>query len=686
MKKLKTTEDWVWFYFNHGFGVLPLKQRAKTPNILEWKSYEFSRADKKIVQGWLNDGLFENIGVQCGIASKGLCVIDLDSQKIIKDLNIKLDSIINSGCWVSTTGRGYHLWTLNSDEPGNTVLDGEIHADFKTTGYIVVPPSIHPTGKHYEFINKSFNELKPMKSRMVFEDMRKKLRKLYKIKDVKAEDIDDKENIKAKCISKLLDGVKKGSRDISAFALSQFYYKIKKLDKEAVYAVVREWNEKNRPPLKNDEIEKCINSGIVFDGQTGCRKLRSLRLCPYEYIKECSFLYPDGYKEPEIELDLSKPPENLAEIHERLRKWLFIDDTNRIDLILAAMLSNKEKESKPLWIFIIGQSGDSKSEILTGFKGYPDVIILDRITANTFATGKTHKGKKLPDLGQKLDNSSHIILFSDLACLKSVNKNDKDEIWGQLRELYDGRINKITGNATEAIYNNCHVTLVACSTPDIRDEYSIHNNLGTRELCYEIEGRNESVDEKMLAAIKHLGHETEMKKEIAESVQGFITNREMDMSIQPDEKMLQWLMLKSKELAVMRASGRWEKVTGELAGVYSREVPTRLIQQLLLLYKAFYSLEKDYPIKKFKHIINNIVTASGDSIRQKLFMFFKKLGCDIEYTIEMLHEELNLGKRTIKRQCELLAAMNILDRRFTDETFGVNNNLEHRVCYYRFKR
>jgi len=680
----KSIEEWVWFYFNHGFGVLPIKEKSKKPNV-KWDQYQQKRADKDTVQKWLDDGLFKNIGVQCGTASNNLCIIDIDNKKVLTDLKLKTSSIIKDGCWVSSTSKGYHIWTLSIEEPGDTILDGDIHVDFKSTGYIVVPPSIHPSGKSYEFINKSFKSLKPMTSRKQYFEIQSGLRTLYEIDDISKDNIKPVENITAPCIVNLLDGVAEGTRDIAAFTLTQFYFKIKKIDEEATYAVMREWNKKNRPPLPLTDLYKCINQGINHKGKTGCSKLRMLKKCPFSDTSECYFLHPNTSKEAKINVSIDNPPTSRQELYERLRKWLYINndnDTFKIDLIVASILSNNARNSKPLWIFLIGKSGDAKSELLMGFNHYPDVIVLDRITANTLTTGKTHKGKKVPDLGETLQNSSHLLLFSDLACLKSINKNDKDEIWGQLRELYDGRLNKRTGNGTIALYDNCHVTLIACSTPDIRDEYSIHNVLGTRELCYEIESDPKDDVPKMMMAITHRGFESEMKKDIAEALQGFTSTRKFDETIEPDDELRDWILNECKELAILRASGRWEKGTGELAGEVTCEIPARLVQQLYLLYASLIAIDENYPIKRYKEIVENMVRASGDVVRQLLLNIFKS-NPSVYFSLKMLYEEVNVGKRTIKRQCELMTSLGILEREIRAEEVNSNTGLTSDIIYYR---
>ena len=52
----------------------------------------------------------------------------------------------------------------------------------------------------------------------------------------------------------------------------------------------------------------------------------------------------------------------------------------------------------------------------------------------------------------------------------------------------------------------------------------------------------------------------------------------------------------------------------------------------------------------------------------------------------MLHEQLLVGRKTIKSQCELLTVMGIFTRLIKVEYYGGNNNLEREVRYYVFEK
>lgn len=80
--------NWIWFYYDQGFSIIPLKEKEKRPNITSWKKYIQERPTKEEIQGWIDKKLFKNIGVVCGAVSDNLVVIDIDDKKIIEILNL----------------------------------------------------------------------------------------------------------------------------------------------------------------------------------------------------------------------------------------------------------------------------------------------------------------------------------------------------------------------------------------------------------------------------------------------------------------------------------------------------------------------------------------------------------------------------------------------------------------------
>ena len=160
-----------------------------------------------------------------------------------------------------------------------------------------------------------------------------------------------------------------------------------------------------------------------------------------------------------------------------------------------------------------------------------------------------------------------------------------------------------------------------------------------------------------------------MKKDLQEAVQSYLEHRTFNPKIVIEPELTEWIMKKCKELAVFRATASWERQTGELRAAVTIEVPTRVVQQMSLLYKSLMSLEANYPVEKFKSIIENIVKSSGDTARHTIFHFMKNYP-EHPFRVQDLHEELDIGNKTIKRQCEALVWLKYLRRICSDPDEG----------------
>jgi len=380
----------------------------------------------------------------------------------------------------------------------------------------------------------------------------------------------------------------------------------------------------------------------------------------------------------------------LENVYKTTEKYIYVNDRNRIDVILATAMSN-QLSGTPIWMFIVGNSGDWKSAFTCSLEGLDHIIKLDMITKNTLASGS--KGN---DLGYFLQNSSHILLFPDLASLMSSHTDEKNAIWGQMRNLYDGFINKRTGNDVHRKYENCHVTLIACTTQVIRDEILIHAQLGTRELMYDTATDTVDNNFKMDAAWKNEDIEQQMKDEISEAVHNFLTYRKIKNIAIPEE-IKSFIKQQANRLSILRAGGKTDRRYKELLNPVYPEVPTRVVKQFKRLYIALKSLDDNYPDEKVKEIISHIVNSSGNKVRQLILEFFEK-NPDVDYKISEIQHHVKLSRDAVKVQLETLWNLSIIDKEVREERIGgyvhtdsytqqeeIRGGRIEEVAYYRYR-
>jgi len=134
-------------YHRQELKVIPLKAGSKIPALKP--AYDRPFLNLQEYENYFYNTDF-NIGVECGRASKGFFVIDVDDRKQYRKHKTELDALIKTGAPVVETKRGFHIWTRCPEAAGRSFekIEG---IDFKKSGHVVVPPSLLETGQQYLF-------------------------------------------------------------------------------------------------------------------------------------------------------------------------------------------------------------------------------------------------------------------------------------------------------------------------------------------------------------------------------------------------------------------------------------------------------------------------------------------------------------------------------------------------------
>jgi hypothetical protein len=225
-------------YVDSGWSVLPVKPEEKRPYMTNWLQYTRTRANKQTVINWFNSLTGAGIGVVTGKVSN-MVVLDIESdcpypiEDILKRYPTQMYSRTGSG--------GYHLfyqYPTNVPRVANRVGIFE-RADLRADGgFIVLPPTIHPSGGRYEWLSRGPLGAFPM----VLLDMRSQ----PKVQN-------------DGWITEALRGVSEGGRNDACARLAGYFFK-KGINADIVESLLLEWNERNDPPMPVHEVRTTIKS------------------------------------------------------------------------------------------------------------------------------------------------------------------------------------------------------------------------------------------------------------------------------------------------------------------------------------------------------------------------------------------------------------------------------------------
>jgi hypothetical protein len=228
-----------WFeaaqdYIARGWSVIPLKPRDKRP-LFPWKEYQTRLPTSKELAAWF-EGTDNNIGIVAGNISN-LTIVDCDSQEAIE--------FFESRDFVPTrevqTAKGKHYYYQYVPGSSNFQAKKEWPGiDLRSEGgYVVGPPSIHPSGKPYEWSNDLPIAVGPA---WLF-----KKTEQARTEESEPSGTDD-----------LFSPCHEGGRNMALTRLAGSLLPSNPLTR--TLQICRMWNIQNAPPLADDELTRTVES------------------------------------------------------------------------------------------------------------------------------------------------------------------------------------------------------------------------------------------------------------------------------------------------------------------------------------------------------------------------------------------------------------------------------------------
>jgi hypothetical protein len=144
------------YYDKHGLCVIPIPQRKKEPQI-KWKEYQTERPNREQLQEWFRDEMINNrnIAVVLGEVSNGIACRDFDTNEGYKVWAKEYTNLANTLPTVKTA-RGYHVFYKGNVTGRKDITDveGKHLGELRGSSHLcLLPPSLHPTGEEYRWIN-----------------------------------------------------------------------------------------------------------------------------------------------------------------------------------------------------------------------------------------------------------------------------------------------------------------------------------------------------------------------------------------------------------------------------------------------------------------------------------------------------------------------------------------------------
>jgi hypothetical protein len=219
-----------------GWSLIPLKPYSKEP-LVPWKALQQRRLTEPELTELFERNPLANVGIITGKVSQ-LLVLDADAPDVVKHLSIPETPIAETA-----RGRHYYFHLPNAHIRSVAgIAEGlDIRAD---GGYVVSPPSTHPSGKRYEWIipprglDPYGAEPAPPPAWLM--------------------ELLSRHRARSGTLARIVQGVPEGQRNISSAALiGKLLGCLPQDDWESIaWPLAAAWNARNSPPLPERELRR----------------------------------------------------------------------------------------------------------------------------------------------------------------------------------------------------------------------------------------------------------------------------------------------------------------------------------------------------------------------------------------------------------------------------------------------
>lgn len=284
-----------------------------------------------------------------------------------------------------------------------------------------------------------------------------------------------------------------------------------------------------------------------------------------------------------------KEAPSFEQVCREYERWLEMrGDYGALEVAMATVIAH-EMMGDPIWMFLVGPPGSAKSEIISAFQTDDKIIHTSSITPHALCSGANMNPD--PSLIPRLDGN--VLVVKDFTAILALREAERQEIFGILRDAYDGSFSKVFGNGVTRSYRS-RFGVLSGVTPEIYQSLSRQAQLGERFIKYLISDNLRHEDEEAILdrAMQNVNRETQMRQDLQDVTSAFLEGCRKRIHA-PDESVIEpeipaeWAE-KIKAVAqvgawmrgsVPRDDYRWEQMVGRPV----KEIASRLTKQLAKL-------------------------------------------------------------------------------------------------------
>lgn len=310
----------------------------------------------------------------------------------------------------------------------------------------------------------------------------------------------------------------------------------------------------------------------------------------------------------------------------------------------------------PIWMLIVAPAGSGKTTLLEAFLGSDEYCYgISKFTSQTLVSGWRDNDGKDASLLPTLNGRT--VVIKDYTTIKRLPTSVQEELYGLLRDVYDGHTHIRFGNREDKQYENIHFAILAGVTNIIHGDNQA--TCGERFMKIELLEDDHNHEEHIRAAIRGSGEKDERIDTLRRSILGFL-----DRQYSKDELPKTPLWVEDRIVALSQIIGFLRaEVERDKQGLKYRpesELGTRAAVQLSRLAEC---LAFVFGVKEVdKQCMRIVEKVALDSVIEFNLEIVQALAvAKHPLTPQTLEKKLRLSLPTIRRNMENLRELKVVD-------------------------
>lgn len=368
---------------------------------------------------------------------------------------------------------------------------------------------------------------------------------------------------------------------------------------------------------------------------------------------------------------MEQPKLTFADVQASYDKAFLLKDRQLVRLMTAVVLAN-QLPGAPVWLMIVASSSGGKSALLMTLDELEFVpgkrvsFFISDLTENTLASGFKSAGGDSSLLNQL--PTGGLLIFKDFTSMLEKRQESRNAIMAQLREVYDRKFDKKTGNGQNVSWKG-KAGALAGVTEAVHEYMASMSVMGDRFIMYtpfqpdrmkllnfimdmRMSGQSQEDRIKDAQLVLH----TYLKQCAAHLGKATLSMREADQ---------QYLMRVADFVTQVRSGVMEDKYTGRVIFVPSAEMPTRLIDQLLAIATVLSKMREldGFSPQLVKEDMNLLYKIAFDSIPIKRRWALKHLSKHLQgVTTAGIAAAIGYETEVVKQWLAQLNALGVIRR------------------------